>query len=181
MHVSLGLLLGVVNAFLLRERREAIGRAALLVGLLATFVAIGALARIVPAEAGVLAVVAILIAVVVAAVAIGMAGPVEMFGVVGNVLSYARLMAIGLASVMLALVANRLGGLAENVLVGALVAVALHTLNIGLGFFDSSIQGLRLHYVEFFGRFVESGGIPYTPFHSVLGPGGGAGAPVGRS
>ncbi len=178
--VALGLLLGIANALALDRGREAVGRGALLGGMVAMFVAVGALARVLPVEAGGLAVVAILVALVVSAVAIGMAGPVEMVGIVGNVLSYARLMAIGLASVMLAIVANRLGGLAEDVLVGALVAIALHTLNIGLGFFDSSIQALRLHYVEFFGRFVEPGGIPYAPFRSVL-EAGGATAPGGRS
>ncbi len=179
--VALGLLLGVANAVLLRHGREAVGRAALLVGLLAVFVLVGAVARVVPAEAAAVAVAAILVAVAVSAVSVGMAGPVEMVGVVGNVLSYARLMAIGLASVMLAVVANRLGGLAENAVVGALVAVLLHALNIGLGFFDSSIQALRLHYVEFFGRFVESGGVAYAPFRSSVQPVVGAGTPVRRS
>jgi V/A-type H+-transporting ATPase subunit I len=180
-HVSLGLLLGVRNALTLRHRSAAVGRAALLVGLLATLVAVAARVELLPLEAGVLAVVAVVAALLVSVVALGMAGPIEMLGAIGNVLSYARLMAIGLASVMLAVVANRLGGLPENVLVGALVAIVIHALNIGLGFFDSTVQGLRLHYVEFFGRFVEPGGIPYAPFVSVLGMGGDADVRVGRS
>ena len=77
-------------------------------------------------------------------------------------------MAIGLASVMLALGANELGDLAGNLLVGGTVALLLHTLNIGLGFFDASIQGLRLHYVEFFTKFVEPGGVRFSPFTSAL-------------
>jgi V/A-type H+-transporting ATPase subunit I len=99
---------------------------------------------------------------------LGLAGPVEVIGVLGNVLSYARLMAIGLASVMLAVVAARLGGLVENVVVGALVATLVHGLNLALGVFDSTVQGLRLHYVEFFSKFVEPGGVPYAPFASAL-------------
>jgi V/A-type H+-transporting ATPase subunit I len=89
-------------------------------------------------------------------------------GMLGNIISYARLMAIGLASVMLAVVAARLAGLFENVLVGALVAALVHALNLVLGVFDSTVQGLRLHYVEFFTKFVEPGGVRYAPFASAL-------------
>lgn len=177
-HVVLGLVLGVANAVILRHRREAVGRVALLIGLLAALLLGSALAELVPGAVGPAAAVVLVTALVVASIAIGVAGPVEMVGVVGNILSYARLGAIGLASVMLALVANRLGGIPENVAVGALVALAVHALNIVLGFFDSSVQGLRLHYVEFFGRFVESGGVRYQPFTSALGPP--ADAPAGR-
>jgi len=77
-------------------------------------------------------------------------------------------MAIGMASVMLALVANRLAGLAGNLIVGLLVAVVLHGVNVVLGFFDATVQGLRLHYVEFFTKFVAPGGTSYQPFTWVL-------------
>jgi V/A-type H+-transporting ATPase subunit I len=90
-------------------------------------------------------------------------------GVVGNVLSYARLMAIGLASVMLAMIANRMGGLVESVLVGVVIASAFHVLAFVLGFFDASVQGLRLQYVEFFSKFAAPTGVRYQPFTSVLG------------
>ncbi len=79
----------------------------------------------------------------------------------------------------LAVVANRLGSLAGNLVVGALIAGLLHALNLGIGIFDASIQGLRLHYVEFFGTFVESGGTAYDPFRSELG--GLAGSPFDGS
>jgi V/A-type H+-transporting ATPase subunit I len=77
-------------------------------------------------------------------------------------------MAIGMASVMLALVANSLGGIIGNVLIGLVVAALLHGVNLVLGFFDATVQGLRLHYVEFFTKFVEPGGTRYEPFASVL-------------
>jgi len=172
--IGLGLLLGVVNAALLRHRRELAGRAALLVCVTAIVVALAALFRFIPAEAGIVAVAAGAISLVLLVAAVGVAGPIEVVGALGNVLSYARLMAIGLASVMLGLVANRLGGLVEGALAGVLVAGVLHALNFALGFFDASVQGIRLHYVEFFSKFVEPGGVPYAPFVSVLGhPAGG--------
>jgi len=43
----------------------------------------------------------------------------------GNILSYARIMAIGMASVILALVANTLGGMAEVAIVGFVIAALL--------------------------------------------------------
>jgi len=166
--VGLGLVLGMINAVLLRHRSELARRTALLVSLAAALVIVGWLARLMPAVAGQVALAALLVALVVLVATAGLAGPIEVVGVLGNVLSYARLMAIGLASVMLALVANRLGGLSENLVLGVVVAAVIHALNLVLGFFDSSVQGMRLHYVEFFSKFVEPGGVRYEPFVSTL-------------
>jgi V/A-type H+-transporting ATPase subunit I len=178
--VGLGLVLGVVNAALLRHRRDVAGRAALLVSVVAILVALASLLRFVPAEAGVIAVAAGVIALVLLVLAVGVAGPIEVVGAIGNILSYARLMAIGLASVMLGVVANRLGGLVEGALAGILVAGVVHALNFVLGFFDASVQGIRLHYVEFFSKFVEPGGVRYDPFVSALGqPAGGVAGSAG--
>jgi len=168
--VSLGLGLGVVNAALLRHRREATARGALLVAVVAVglllAIAAGLLGRqLLPVAGG-----ALVLAAAVLLVTVGIRGPIEILGTLGHVLSYARLAAIGLASVMLAVVADRLGALVPNVVAGVLTATALHALNLGLGFFDASIQSLRLHYVEFFTKFLEPGGRPYRPFRAAVGP-----------
>jgi V/A-type H+-transporting ATPase subunit I len=168
--VGLGLVLGVVNAALLRHRQEATARGALLVAVAAVglllAVAAGLLGRqLLPVAGG-----ALVLAAAVLLVTVGIRGPMEILGTLGHVLSYARLAAIGLASVMLAVVADRLGSLVPNALAGILVAAVLHALNIGLGFFDASIQSLRLHYVEFFTKFLEPGGRPYRPFRAAVGP-----------
>jgi V/A-type H+-transporting ATPase subunit I len=176
--VGLGLVLGVVNAALLHRGREVAARIALGVSIVAILALLAVAVRILPAGVLPIAALALLVALIVLVVTLGLAGPIEVVGVLGNILSYARLMAIGLASVMLALVANRLGGLLENAILGVIVAGALHALNIGLGFFDASIQGLRLHYIEFFGRFVEPGGVRYEPFVSALGDAAGRPVPL---
>jgi V/A-type H+-transporting ATPase subunit I len=167
--IGFGLVLGVVNATRLRHRREAFGRAALLGSLVAMIATLAAAAGFLPASVGQLGVVAVLSGLVILAATLGLGGPLEMMSVVGNVLSYARLMAIGLASVMLALIANRMGGLVESVLVGFVIAAIFHVLAFVLGFFDASVQGLRLQYVEFFSKFAEPSGVRYEPFVSVLG------------
>jgi V/A-type H+-transporting ATPase subunit I len=55
-----------------------------------------------------------------------------------------------------------------NLIVGAVMAVLLHALNLVLGAFSPTIHSLRLHYVEFFRKFYEGGGRPYEPFKSQL-------------
>jgi len=167
--VGLGLALGVWNAAQVEHRREAIGRAALLVGLVMVVVMAVAVGGLLPTEVIAIAVASLIAATVIAALSMGIAGPIEMLGVMSNVLSYARLMAVAFAGVMLALIAEKLGALMPGIVFGVLVAVLLHSLNLALGIFDASIQGLRLHYVEFFTKFVEPGGTPYAPFTSVLG------------
>jgi V/A-type H+-transporting ATPase subunit I len=72
-------------------------------------------------------------------------------------------MAVGLASLLLAYVANRLAGAAGSAWMGVAVAVLLHAFNIVLGVFAPTIHALRLHYVEFFSKFVETGGPRYQP------------------
>ena len=82
----------------------------------------------------------------------------------GNVLSYARIMALGTASVMMAVVANRLVGTMGSVAVGVVFALIFHFVNFALGIFSPTIHALRLHYVEFFGKFYSPGGTEYRPF-----------------
>jgi V/A-type H+-transporting ATPase subunit I len=81
-----------------------------------------------------------------------------------NILSYARIMAIGTASVMLAVVANRMIGATGSAIVGVVFATLFHLVNFALGVFSPTIHALRLHFVEFFGTFYSPGGLVYRPF-----------------
>jgi len=96
----------------------------------------------------------------------GARGAMELHNVV-NVLSYLRLMGIGVASAALAFAANTLGGLVGNVVLGALITLFFHLINIVFGVFSPTIQSLRLHYVEFFENFFQPGGREYRPFRKV--------------
>jgi V/A-type H+-transporting ATPase subunit I len=93
----------------------------------------------------------------------GIIAAVELLSTLGNILSYARVMALGMASLMLAVVANRVAGAVGSTVVGVLFALLFHLVNFGIGVFGPSVHALRLHYVEFFGKFYSPGGIPYRP------------------
>jgi V/A-type H+-transporting ATPase subunit I len=94
----------------------------------------------------------------------GVIGPIELLSTLSNVLSYVRIMALGTASVMLAVVANDLVGAVGGVFVGAIFALLFHLVNFVLGVFSPTVHALRLHYVEFFGKFYSPGGLAYQPF-----------------
>jgi V/A-type H+-transporting ATPase subunit I len=160
-HVVLGLFLGIVGAR--RHPRQAIGRglSALMILLIAVAI-LGAL-EILPRSVLTPAVVVLLVAFPVLIALEGIAAAVELLSALGHVLSYARIMALGTASVMLAIVANQLAGAVGSAIVGALFALLFHLVNFGLGLFSPTIHALRLHYVEFFGTFYSPGGTPYEP------------------
>jgi len=100
----------------------------------------------------------------------GAVGLTELPSLLSNVLSYSRLISIGVSSAGIALAVNRLsdalffskGGI--FVIFGVLLLIAGHAINTVLGILDSGLQALRLHYVEFFTKFYRGGGMKYIPF-----------------
>ncbi|MBI2267638.1 MAG: hypothetical protein HYU64_21135 [Armatimonadetes bacterium] len=85
---------------------------------------------------------------------------------ISSIFSYGRIMALGLASVILADLAQDARGMTGNVLAGLVLALCLHSLNVVLGLYSPIVQTLRLHFVEFFGRFYAFGGVPYSPLRN---------------
>jgi V/A-type H+-transporting ATPase subunit I len=162
-HVVLGLALGVASAFR-GHRRLAVGRGLSALMIVLITVALLAAFQVLPHALLTPMVVALLVAFPLLVVAEGLVAPVELLSTLGNILSYARIMALGTASVMLAVVANRLAGATGSVVVGVVFGLLFHLVNFALALFSPTIHGLRLHYVEFFGRFYSPGGVKYRPF-----------------
>jgi V/A-type H+-transporting ATPase subunit I len=89
---------------------------------------------------------------------------------VSDILSYARLLALGLSGSIIANVFNLLsfmlrdsiGGIAGTV-VTVLFLIVGHVFNLVLSSFGAFVHSLRLQFVEFFSKFLESGGTPYEP------------------
>lgn len=173
--ILFGLALGVVNAWRFGDTDLALGSLARIAGILAAALLLGRLTGVLPrvfVYPGIAAAGAFLTVMVIQTVrhpAHGLMLPLELLGTIGNILSYARIMAIGMASVVLALLASILARLIDNAILAGLVVVAVHGLNLVLGTIDPAIQGLRLQYVEFFPRFLLTGGKRYSPFKK---PGG---------
>ena len=92
-------------------------------------------------------------------------------GVTGNlsdILSYARLLALGLATGVIATVINLLAAMVGKGVVGvilmAVILVIGHVFNIAINALGAYVHSSRLQYIEFFGRFYEDGGEPFAPF-----------------
>lgn len=165
-HVIIGFVLGAVSS-VRDEPREAAGRGLYALMVVLVVVSLLAAVRVLPGAFFTPAVVALLVAFPVLIIVEGVLAPVELISALGNILSYARIMALGTASVVMAVVANQLVGTVGSALVGALFGLLFHLVNFALGIFGPTIHGLRLHYVEFFDKFYSPGGEQYRPFRHV--------------
>ena len=166
--VVLGLLLGLWEAWREKHRNELVSKIGMLIILFAIFGVVGITRDLLPSQFFTPAVIMALLGLAMLIVPSGamglILGPLEVLETFTNVMSYLRLAAIGLSSVYLAMVANKMAGIFGNVIVGVIVALLLHALNFALGILSPTIQSLRLHYVEFFRQFYQGGGEEYRPF-----------------
>jgi V/A-type H+/Na+-transporting ATPase subunit I len=163
-HVFLGLALGVRNAVVMRSRKHLAERSGMLLVITGLIVLLVAFAGVVTGMAVYGGAFLMIIGLPLVLYGAGPFGAIEVMSTVGNILSYARLMAIGMASVILAIVANELSGAFGIAIIGIIVGVLLHVLNVALAMFSPSIHAIRLHLVEFFSKFYEGGGVVYKPF-----------------
>lgn len=166
--VGLGFMLGIYQAIKLHQRHELLDRIAKVIALVALFMLVAVATNTLPKEMFAPSLTLLLVGTVLLMYTLGWIGillaPIEILGTVGNLLSYLRLAAIGLSSVYLAMVANKLAGIFGNLIIGVIVAALFHALNLTLGILSPTIQSLRLHYVEFFSKFFQGGGEGFAPF-----------------
>lgn len=98
-------------------------------------------------------------------------GAYDLYGMtswLSDVLSYSRLLALGLATGVIASVVNQMGSMGGKSIIGVILFIVVfligHTFNIGINLLGAYVHTCRLQYVEFFGKFYEGGGKAFEPF-----------------
>ena len=99
----------------------------------------------------------------------GLYGLYAISGYLSDILSYSRLLALGLATSVIAMVVNTLCQTALGIpwigwLLAALIFVGGHLFNLGISFLGGFVHSMRLQFVEFFSKFFHAGGKPFKPF-----------------
>ena len=98
-------------------------------------------------------------------------GAYDLYNITGwlsDVLSYSRLLALGLATGVIASVINQMGSMLPNNVIGVIFFIVIfifgHALNLAINLLGAYVHTNRLQFVEFFGKFYEGGGRPFSPF-----------------
>ncbi len=98
-------------------------------------------------------------------------GAYDLYNITGwlsDVLSYSRLLALGLATGVIASVINQMGSMLPNNVIGVIFFIIIfifgHALNLAINLLGAYVHTNRLQFVEFFGKFYEGGGRPFQPF-----------------
>ena len=98
----------------------------------------------------------------------GLASLYDSTSYLSDLMSYSRLMALGLTTGVLAQVFNMIGGMFGGGIVGAIIMIPIfiigHAVNFALNVLGTYVHTLRLQYVELFSKFYEGGGKPFAPF-----------------
>ena len=100
----------------------------------------------------------------------GAYGVMDIFGFMGDILSYARLLALCLATGGIAMTVNILTGLVNDMVpfVGIILAIIIfvggHIANFAFQVLGAFINALRLNYVEFFSQFYMGGKSKFEAF-----------------
>lgn len=98
----------------------------------------------------------------------GLASLYDITSYVSDLLSYSRLLALGLTTGVMAQVFNMLSAMLGTNWIGfifmIIIFVAGHAVTIALNALGSYVHTMRLQYVEMFSKFYDGGGKPFEPF-----------------
>ena len=98
----------------------------------------------------------------------GLASLYDSTSYVSDLMSYSRLMALGLTTGAMASVFNKLGTIMGGGVGGVILMLIIfpvgHAISFGLNALGAYVHTIRLQYVELFSKFYEGGGRPFRPF-----------------
>ena len=98
----------------------------------------------------------------------GLYGAYGVTSYLSDILSYSRLLALGLATSVISTVFNKMGSMVGGTIPGAIVFILVfligHSLNLAINALGAYVHTNRLQFVEFFGKFYEGGGRKFEPF-----------------
>ena len=98
----------------------------------------------------------------------GLASLYDITSYISDLLSYSRLLALGLTTGVMAQVFNMLATMMGTNVLGIVFMIVIfligHLINIGLNALGAYVHTMRLQYVEMFSKFYEGGGKEFTPF-----------------
>ncbi len=99
----------------------------------------------------------------------GLPGLYDIVSFFSDCLSYTRILALGLASAIIGDIVNTLatsfgGFIVVRVILAAVILLFGHTLNIGLNTLSAYVHSCRLQFLEFFGKFLEGGGVAFDAY-----------------
>ena len=167
-HINIGYILGFRNVLVKHGMKAAVlEKGGWMVLQLGIFLLLFGMMDIVP---GMLPGAAVFVVAVIMLVA-GEGGTaiMEIPSILSNVLSYSRLLAVGLSSIGIASAINIMSGMMWSsggvfIIVAVFIFIFGHAINTALSVIAPGLHALRLQYVEFFTKFYEGGGRIYDPF-----------------
>jgi V/A-type H+-transporting ATPase subunit I len=166
-HLAAGFIMGAINEWN-HNRKHSYAKIAWIGVELGMIFALGPQLGLLPAEFTMAGLVLLAISIVIIGWAEGIVGVIEVPGFAGNILSYSRIAAVGIAGVVIAELVNEFliplpeQGLLAIVMVP--VFIILHIVNCFVAMFEALIQGGRLNIVEFRSKFLHGGGDVFIPF-----------------
>jgi V/A-type H+-transporting ATPase subunit I len=92
----------------------------------------------------------------------------DVIGFMSDILSYSRLLALGLATGIIASIVNQMSVMFEfhiviKIIVMVIILLVGHTINFAINALGAYVHSCRLQYLEFFGKFFTGGGQPFKP------------------
>ena len=170
-HVTFGAILGFINNFYRHEYRRIVGDQLSTLLLLASAAIFLTTGRFEFEGVGIVGYVMGIVGLVMLIAGRGLIGMLELTRLLSSVISYVRILALNMATAWMSRTFVLLGGLLFDVqLVGpvltGVILIFSHFFIVFISAFATFAHSLRLHYVEFFGRFFIGGGTKFSSLSS---------------